>query len=61
MDDFDAGLDRHLDSDVKRLRAESTASTAHPATYTGVSPVKVRKFGHLVYEVSDIERSVRFL
>jgi catechol 2,3-dioxygenase-like lactoylglutathione lyase family enzyme len=60
MDDVDAGLDRRLDSDEKRLRAESTASTAHPATYKGTSPVKVRKFGHLVYEVSDIERSVRF-
>lgn len=36
-----------------------------PATATTVpdrrtSPIHVRKFGHLVYEVSDIERSVKF-
>lgn len=30
------------------------------ALYRGTSPIKVRKLGHLVYEVSDVERTVRF-
>ncbi len=33
---------------------------AHPETYTGTSPITVNKLGHFVYEVADIERSVRF-
>jgi len=32
----------------------------HPNKYAGTSPIKVKKLGHLVYQVSDIERSVRF-
>lgn len=32
----------------------------HPDRYTGASPIKVKKLGHLVYEVSEMERSVRF-
>jgi catechol 2,3-dioxygenase-like lactoylglutathione lyase family enzyme len=31
-----------------------------PQTYEGKTPVKVKKIGHFVYEVSDIERSVKF-
>jgi catechol 2,3-dioxygenase-like lactoylglutathione lyase family enzyme len=31
-----------------------------PQIYQGKTPVKVKKIGHFVYEVSDIERSVRF-
>ncbi len=34
--------------------------TDHPAEYKGASPIRVNKLGHFVYEVSDIERSVRF-
>jgi catechol 2,3-dioxygenase-like lactoylglutathione lyase family enzyme len=30
------------------------------SAYKGSSPIKVSKFGHLVYEVSDIERAVKF-
>lgn len=44
----------------KRLKAEETASSAHPAAYKGASPIKVNKLGHFVYEVTDMERSVRF-
>src|SRR5690349_24681484 len=29
-------------------------------SYQGKTPVKVRKIGHFVYEVADIERSVKF-
>jgi catechol 2,3-dioxygenase-like lactoylglutathione lyase family enzyme len=32
----------------------------HPEAYQGQSPIKVNKLGHLVYEVSDMERSVKF-
>jgi catechol 2,3-dioxygenase-like lactoylglutathione lyase family enzyme len=34
--------------------------TAHPERYKGKSPIKVNKLGHLVYEVSDVERTARF-
>lgn len=36
------------------------AGDFHPETYSGDSPIKVNKLGHLVYEVSDVERTVRF-
>ncbi len=36
------------------------AGDTHPESYTGSSPIKVSKLGHLVYEVSDMERTVRF-
>lgn len=32
----------------------------HPAAYTGTSPIKVKKLGHLVYQVRDLDRSLRF-
>ena len=32
----------------------------HPETYKGTSPIKVNKLGHMVYEVSDVERTVKF-
>jgi len=32
----------------------------HPKSYKGTSPIKVNKLGHMVYEVSDIERTVKF-
>ncbi len=38
----------------------SDTKEAHPATYQGKSPVRVNKLGHLVYEVSDVKRTVRF-
>ena len=34
--------------------------TDHPESYDGASPIKINKLGHFVYEVSDMERSVRF-
>ena len=34
--------------------------TGHADTYKGASPIRVNKLGHFVYEVTDIERSVRF-
>ena len=45
--------------EAKREQA-AKAETLHPTSYKGTSPIKVSKLGHLVYEVTDIERSVKF-
>jgi catechol 2,3-dioxygenase len=38
-----------------------TAAVARkPEAKTSASPIKVKKIGHLVYEVSDVERTVKF-
>jgi catechol 2,3-dioxygenase-like lactoylglutathione lyase family enzyme len=42
------------------MLTESATPTAATAPQRRSSPIHVRKFGHLVYEVSDIERSVKF-
>ena len=42
--------------DVQR----NAAAHAHPESYKGVSPIKVNKLGHLVYEVTDVERTAKF-
>ena len=38
----------------------ATAAKTHPDSYSGQSPIKVNKLGHFIYEVSDVERTVRF-
>ena len=48
------------DADTLRREAYETAHEAHPAEYVGKSPIKVNKLGHFVYEVSDVERTVKF-
>lgn len=45
---------------AKRDEAEKATLAAHPTEYKGKSPVKVNKLGHLVYEVSDVERTANF-
>ena len=45
---------------AKREQAHNIQGKFHPDEYAGESPIKVNKLGHLVYEVSDIERSVKF-
>ena len=40
--------------------SRQAAKSGHPESYSGTSPVKVNKLGHMVYEVSDVERTVRF-
>lgn len=47
-------------TDARREEAAKTAQSAHPDRYSGASPINVNKLGHFVYEVSDVERSVRF-
>lgn len=39
---------------------QDTPVEIHPKSYKGQSPIKVNKLGHFVYEVSDIERTVKF-
>jgi catechol 2,3-dioxygenase-like lactoylglutathione lyase family enzyme len=41
-------------------RQLTVTADMHPVSYRGTSPIKAKKLGHLVYQVSDIERSVRF-
>ena len=52
--------DHDSDRRTKRAVATNLASTTHPAKYAGTSPVKVKKLGHLTFQVSDVERTVRF-
>lgn len=42
--------------DAQRVQAENS----HPDQYVGESPIKVNKLGHLVYEVTDVERTAKF-
>ncbi len=53
-------MEHDSDRRAKRAVATKVASTTHPATYSGISPVKVQKLGHLTFQVSDVERTVRF-
>ncbi len=46
--------------EVRRAELEADGTPPHPESYTGASPIKVNKLGHLVYEVTDVERTVRF-
>lgn len=46
------------ESHVEDQREQAAAS--HPESYTGKSPIKVNKLGHLVYEVTDVERTAKF-
>jgi catechol 2,3-dioxygenase len=53
MDDLTTAVS-HVDESLQ------AAKSGHPESYSGTSPIKVNKLGHMVYEVSDIERTVRF-
>lgn len=52
-DEFHAGRDAR--------REEATqAIAAYPTEFKGQSPIKVNKLGHIVYEVTDVERTANF-
>lgn len=54
-------MDGQTASATEAARKEARAdASGHPGSYRGTSPIKVNKLGHLVYEVSDVERTVRF-
>ena len=50
----------HVATEQRRDQAHSARKNFHPETYTRPSPIKCKKLGHFVYEVTDIERSVKF-
>ena len=52
-------MDGFNDTEAKRAKAAETG-TSHAANYKGTSPISVNKLGHFVYEVTDVERTVRF-
>jgi catechol 2,3-dioxygenase-like lactoylglutathione lyase family enzyme len=52
--DGNANTGSHVDE--QRVKAEHS----HPDSYVGTSPIKVNKLGHLVYEVTDVERTAKF-
>lgn len=52
-------MDTHAVVEERREQAAKAVGT-HPTSYKGKSPINVNKLGHFVYEVTDIERSVKF-
>jgi catechol-2,3-dioxygenase len=50
----------HDITEARRAEAATKVGSKHPETYSGTSPIKVNKLGHFVYEVSDIDRTVKF-
>ncbi len=50
----------HDSTAMRREAAHSAEGNFHPSEYKGVSPIKVNKLGHFVYEVTDVERTVKF-
>ncbi len=49
----------HASRDTKRAEAADAVST-YPTEFQGKSPIKVNKLGHIVYEVTDPERTAKF-
>lgn len=52
-------MDGLTDTDATR-EAAAKRERFHPDTYKGASPIKVNKLGHFVYEVTDVEKTVKF-
>lgn len=52
-------MDGYNETEARREKA-AQAGNFHPETYKGTSPIKVNKLGHFVYEVTDVERTVKF-
>ena len=49
-----------MDDQTAAGTGQDTPAEIYPKSYKGKSPIKVNKLGHMVYEVSDIERTVKF-
>ena len=49
-----------MDDQTATQAEQEAPAEIHPKSYTGKSHIKVNKLGHMVYEVSDIERTVKF-
>ncbi len=46
--------------DDQTVAGRDTPAEIHPKEYKGTSPIKVNKLGHMIYEVSDVERTAKF-
>lgn len=53
-------MDGYKDATDARREAAAKREKFHPDTYVGTSPIKVNKLGHFVYEVTDVEKTVKF-
>jgi catechol 2,3-dioxygenase-like lactoylglutathione lyase family enzyme len=53
-------LNIHDTTAARREEAHDTTDKMHPDEYVGTSPIRVHKLGHFVYEVSNVERTVKF-
>lgn len=53
-------MDGNSDSGSHVETQREKAANSHPDSYTGDSPIKVSKLGHMVYEVTDVERTAKF-
>ncbi|MGE3246442.1 MAG: VOC family protein [Beijerinckiaceae bacterium] len=49
----------HADRQARRDDAQEGIAS-YPTEFKGKSPVKINKLGHMVYEVSDVERTAKF-
>ncbi|MCH8919082.1 MAG: VOC family protein [Proteobacteria bacterium] len=49
-----------MDDQTAAGSGQDAPAEIHPKSYKGKSHIKVNKLGHMVYEVSDIERTVKF-
>lgn len=47
-------------SDGRREKAHAIDLPHHPEQYVGESPIKCKKLGHFVYEVTDVVRTAKF-
>ena len=47
-------------NETLRENAIQNAGRDHPVEYKGKSPIKINKLGHMVYEVTDVERTAKF-
>lgn len=50
----------HDSTQMRREQAHDARGSYHPDQYIGASPIKCNKLGHFVYEVTDVERTVKF-
>ncbi len=50
----------HGTTEQRREQAYTLRRKYHPDTYTRPSPIRCKKLGHFVYEVTNIERTAKF-
>ncbi len=53
------GTEHHTMREARRDAAHDLVKD-YPAEFKGESPIRVNKLGHIVYEVTDVERTAKF-